>query len=84
MYTPEMPVCLSDSNLSLAGGSGMSVLKFQEWFCGDVTSFVGQVHESAMGSDWFTVVEKRVLYFFFTFVLCCSILILSKFYLFTN
>jgi hypothetical protein len=56
MYIPEMPVYLPDNNLSLAGGCDMSVLKFQEWCCGDFTSVVGweHEHESGMGSGWFS------------------------------
>jgi len=54
MYIPEMPVYLPYNNLSLAGGSDMSVLMFQEWCCVDVTSVVGWGHESGMESDWFS------------------------------
>jgi hypothetical protein len=62
----EMSVYLPDDNLSLTGGGDMSVLKFQVWCCGDVTSVVGRRHESGMGSDWFNWKESAVL------SLCCE------------
>jgi hypothetical protein len=62
MYIPEMPVYLPYNNLSLAGGSDMSVLMFQEWCCVDVTSVVGW----GMSQAWRVIgsVEKKVLYCF--------------------
>ena len=62
MHIPEMPVYMPDNNLSVAAGSDVSVRKFQEWRCCDVTSVVGRRHESGMGSEVIGSVEKKALY----------------------
>jgi hypothetical protein len=57
-----VPVYLPENNLSLAGGSDTSVLKFQKWYCGDVTSVVGR----GMSQAWEVIgsFEKKMLYCF--------------------